>query len=1656
MPDGGDDPLAADCRPTTMASTSYSGESSLGFSDEVDRSESSSSAPLMEKDPRKIARRYQLELCKKAVEENIIVYLGTGCGKTHIAVLLIYELGHLIRKPQKNICVFLAPTVALVQQQASVIEESVDFKVGICGGSSKRVKNHDDWDKEMKQYEVIVMTPQILLHHLSHCFITMDSIALLIFDECHHAQANSNHPYAEIMKMFYKKDGAKLPRIFGMTASPVVGKDASSEVGLPKSINSLEHVLDAKVYSVEEKNELDRFVATATVQVYHYGPVVSSTSSPYIIYCRKLEEMKRQCISTLSRNDLQRLRSTKKLLNKIHDNLIFCLQNLGIFGALQATRIFKNSGNSERNELIEEEGNYSDETVFDRYLVQAADILSSDSIRDGGGSDLSSTEDLKEPFFASKLLRLIGILSSFRLRPNMKCIIFVKRIATARSLSCILKALKILEYWKCDFLVGIHSELKSMSRTKMKIILEKFRSGELNLLIATKVGEEGLDIQTCCLVIRFDIPDTVSSFIQSRGRARMPQSEYAFLVDSGNQKELDLIETFKKDECKMNMEISCRTSGEITMGSEEKVYKVDSTGASISSGYSISLLHQYCSKLPHDEFFDPKPKFFYLDDLGGTVCHVVLPSNAPMHLIVSSPQSSTEAAKKDACLKAIEELHKLGVLNDYLLPMQDNENPEEPELDSSDFDIREDENVRMELYEMLIPAALSEPWDNTENPVYLFSYYIEFSPNPPDRTYKRFGLFVKARLPFEAEEMKLNLHLARGRSVMTKLIPSGFAEFYEDEIVLAQKFQEIFLKLILDRSEFEAEFVSLGGDDFSTSSSTYYLLLPVIFNGSNNTLSIDWKTIRKCLSSPIFRRPESATDKKICSSDAHLQLADGSRRICDIENSLVYTPYTKNFFFITHIAREKNGNSLFKDSDTVTYMDHLDYKFGIQLKYPEQPLLCAKPLFSLHNLLHTRKQEESGAKLDEYLSYLPPELCQLKILGFSKDIGSSISLLPSFMHRLESLLVAIELKSILSASFPEGSEVTTDRVLEALTTEKCQERFSLERLEILGDAFLKYVVGRHLFLLHGTLDEGQLTSKRSNAVSNSNLFKLACKNNLQVYIRDQPFEPSQFFALGRPCPTVCNKETEESIHSQPLNSEENQTKSNEVRCRKGHVWLHKKTVSDVVEALVGAFIVDSGFKAAIAFLRWIGVPVDFEASKVTDFCIASTKYIPLATRVDIKTLEDSLGYEFRHKGLLLQAFVHPSYNKLGGGCYQRLEFLGDAVLDYLITSYLYSAYPKLKPGQLTDLRSLSVNNQSFASVAVDRSFQDFLVCDSSILSKAIENYVKYYKSCTSESSLLEGPKCKVLGDLVESCVGAILLDTGFDLNCVWEIMLSFLERIMMFSSWQHNPIRKLLELCQSHSLKSEVAVSKKDGRFLVERKVKNQDNQDVCASASATNSNIREAKKITADEVFTKLKALGYEPKTKSLEQVLNSSCKLEAKLVGFNESPIDVTIPDSITSADLIVEEPLGSNSDLKIYSMSEAINDSSSSSSSTSTSTSSTIKSLIRHSPSNSRTIKTDDSDKDSQTSGGPQKESATAKSRLYEVCTAFSWNPPTFECWKEEGPSHLKLFTYKVTVEIEEAPDMIVEARSAPHKKKKDAAEHAAEGALWWLEKQGYLQQ
>jgi endoribonuclease Dicer len=77
------------------------------------------------------------------------------------------------------------------------------------------------------------------------------------------------------------------------------------------------------------------------------------------------------------------------------------------------------------------------------------------------------------------------------------------------------------------------------------------------------------------------------------------------------------------------------------------------------------------------------------------------------------------------------------------------------------------------------------------------------------------------------------------------------------------------------------------------------------------------------------------------------------------------------------------------------------------------------------------------------------------------------------------------------------------QVLEAVTTKECQEEFSQESLETLGDSFLKYVVTQHLYCKHKLHHEGTLTKMKKNLISNAALCQLACNNNLVVF-KDSP------------------------------------------------------------------------------------------------------------------------------------------------------------------------------------------------------------------------------------------------------------------------------------------------------------------------------------------------------------------------------------------------------------------------------------------------------------------------------------------------------------------------------------------------------------------------
>ena len=213
--------------------------------------------------PDTILRSYQLEILHVAMERNTVVFLETGCGKTLIAVQLMKQIAHKLRvKGKKSLIVFLAPKIQLVIQQAEVIRINTDLKVAdYYGAKCANGWNVQQWKQETTLNEVLVMTPQILLDGLQFSFLTLDLVDLLNFDECHHAWGQN--PYAKIMKDYYNTCQHK-PKIFGMTASPLIGKGASSNTDCEDQIAKLEEILDSKVYTLEDRTEVDVFIPTPT------------------------------------------------------------------------------------------------------------------------------------------------------------------------------------------------------------------------------------------------------------------------------------------------------------------------------------------------------------------------------------------------------------------------------------------------------------------------------------------------------------------------------------------------------------------------------------------------------------------------------------------------------------------------------------------------------------------------------------------------------------------------------------------------------------------------------------------------------------------------------------------------------------------------------------------------------------------------------------------------------------------------------------------------------------------------------------------------------------------------------------------------------------------------------------------------------------------------------------------------------------------------------------------------------------------------------------------------------------------------------------------------------------------------------------------------
>lgn len=160
--------------------------------------------------------------------------------------------------------------------------------------------------------------------------------------------------------------------------------------------------------------------------------------------------------------------------------------------------------------------------------------------------------------------------------------------------------------------------------------------------------------------------------------------------------------------------------------------------------------------------------------------------------------------------------------------------------------------------------------------------------------------------------------------------------------------------------------------------------------------------------------------------------------------------------------------------------------------------------------------------------------------------------------------------------------------------------------------------------------------------------------------------------------------------------------------------MASKTLADVVEALVGLCFIEGGLAKAVDCVQ-LFVPESKAKSfqQVRDILAAAAKPKGMELPADLQPLEELIGYQFAEKALLVEAVTHPSYNLSNAvACFERLEFIGDAILDYVVVRELSKVQPALENWQMHLLRTALVNADILAFFTMEWSYRElrFDVC----------------------------------------------------------------------------------------------------------------------------------------------------------------------------------------------------------------------------------------------------------------------------------------------------------------------------------------------------------
>ncbi|KAD5802937.1 hypothetical protein E3N88_14297 [Mikania micrantha] len=1432
--------------------------------------------------------------------------------------------------------------------QAEVIREQTGYQVGhYCGEMGQDFWDARRWQREFEKKQVLVMTAQILLNILRHSIIKMEAINLLILDECHHAV--KKHPYSLVMSEFYHTTAKeKRPSVFGMTASPVNLKGVSSQLDCAIKIRNLETKLDSVVCTIKDRKELEKHVPMPVETVVEYDKAASLWSlHEQIKQMEVAVEKAAQSSSRRSKWQFMGARDAggvKEELRQVYGvsertegdgaaNLIqklrainYALDELGQWCAYKVAESFLSALQSD------ERANFQLDIKFqESYLSKVVSLLQC-QLNEGAvlqntagdvsekGCDLTCLDEIEEGELPDihavsggehvdvvigaavadgkvtpKVQSLIQILLKYQHMEDFRAIIFVERVVAALVLPKVFAELPSLNYINSASLIG-HNNSQEMRTSQMQDTISKFRDGRVTLLVATSVAEEGLDIRQCNVVIRFDLAKTVLAYIQSRGRARKPGSDYILMVERRNLSHEAFLRNARNSEETLRKEAIERTdlshlrdsskliSIEPTHGT---VYQVASTGAVVSLNSAVGLIHFYCSQLPSDRYSILRPEFImecHEKPEGPTEysCRLQLPCNAPFEKLEGPVCSSMRIAQQAVCLAACKKLHEMGAFTDMLLPDKGSRGVGEKTDENDEGDPLPGTARHREFYPEGVANILQGDWilsgsDERDNfKVFrLYMYVVKCvnagaTKDPFLTQVSEFAVIFGNELDAEVLTMSTELFVARTMTTKASLVFRGCIEVTESQLDLLKSFHVRLMSIVLD--------VDVEPSTTPWDPAKAYLFVPV-GGVKESEKEIDWDTVENIIkthawNNPLQRaRPDVylGTNERTLGGDRReygygklrgqklhptygvrgavaqfdivkasglvpdrvangnvtrgkLMMADSCTSAHDLVGRIVTAAHSGKRFYVDSVRYEMTAENSFPRKDGylgpleyTSYADYYKQKYGVELVYKQQPLIRGRGVSYCKNLLSPRFEHSEGHEgesdtLDKtYYVFLPPELCFVHPLSGSLVRGAQR--LPSIMRRVESMLLAVQLKNAINYTVPAF------KILEALTAASCQETFCYERAELLGDAYLKWVVSRYLFLKHPQKHEGQLTRMRQQMVSNMVLYQYALTKGLQSYIQADRFAPSRWAAPGvLPVFDEDIKETD-FLSDQEISAitrtiteiydEDDELEDGELDEGDSSSYrvLSSKTLADVVEALIGVYYVEGGKKAANHFMKWVGIEVDFDPVTEVEAQIRPPGSVPdsIIRSIDFDSIEGSLNFKFRDKSLLVEAITHASRPSSGVSCYQRLEFVGDAVLDHLITKHLFFMYTDLPPGRLTDLRAAAVNNENFARVAVKHNLHVHLRHGSSALEKQqIRDFVKEVESEASKPGfnsfgLGDCKAPKVLGDIIESIAGAIFLDSQRNTTFVWKVFQPLLHPMVTPETLPMHPVRELQERCQQQA-----------------------------------------------------------------------------------------------------------------------------------------------------------------------------------------------------------------------------------------------------------------